>query len=78
MPGTKVTRPRLQRTEITGYLYFYGDSDILSAVYLLVLMDLNLDKLKLKFTRCYHFLIHDTNTLVIQIISLKILPKFTK
>ena len=32
----------------------------------------------LKFTRCYHFLIHHTNTLIIQIIRLKILPKFTK
>ena len=31
----------------------------------------------LKFTRCYHFLIHHTNTSIIQIISLKILPKFT-
>ena len=32
----------------------------------------------LKFTRCYHFLIHDTNSFIIQIITLKILPQYTK
>ena len=61
------------------FINFYRDNYILSAVYLLVLMNLNLDKLvKSLLGTCYHFLIHDTNTLIIQIISLKILPKFTK
>ena len=66
---------------ILFYLFInvYGDNYILSAVYLLVLMNLNLDKLVkvyqvLPFLNTSYQYPYYSN----KIISLKILPKFTK
>ena len=64
------------------FINFYGDNYILSAVYLLVLMNLNILINLLKFTRCYHLPFLNTSYRYPyywnKIISLKILPKFTK